>query len=45
MIFDASRICPVTDEMVVKVYEHVFAPWVYGLGLCEFSVSACPAPS
>lgn len=38
-IIDPNKICPVTNETVIEVYEHVFAPWVKDLGLCEFSVS------
>jgi acyl-coenzyme A thioesterase PaaI-like protein len=37
-IIDPTKICPVTNETVVDVYEHVFAPWVKDLGLCEFAV-------
>jgi hypothetical protein len=28
MTLDASRICPITNEMVVEVGAHLFAPWV-----------------
>ena len=38
-IIDPTSICPVTNETVVSVYEHVFAPWVKDLGLRELSVS------
>ena len=31
---------PVTNETVLELYSHLFAPWVMGLGLRDFSVSA-----
>jgi acyl-coenzyme A thioesterase PaaI-like protein len=30
---------PVTDATVLELYGHLFAPWVQGLGLRDFSVS------
>ena len=31
---------PVTDQTVLAVYGHLFAPWVKGLGLRDFKVAA-----
>lgn len=31
---------PVTDETVLELYGHLFAPWVKALGLRDFSVRA-----
>lgn len=39
-MLDPNNFCPVTDETVDEVYQHVFAPWVKGLGLCDLSVGA-----
>jgi len=36
---DPSNFCPVSNETVIDVYEHVFAPWVKDLGLSELAVS------
>jgi acyl-coenzyme A thioesterase PaaI-like protein len=36
---DASNFCPVSNETVLDVYEHVFAPWVKDLGLTKLAVS------
>ncbi len=30
---------PLTNATVIEFYERTFAPWVKGLGMCEFSVS------
>jgi acyl-coenzyme A thioesterase PaaI-like protein len=36
---DPNNFLPVSNETVVDVYEHVFAPWVKDLGLTELAVS------
>jgi acyl-coenzyme A thioesterase PaaI-like protein len=36
---DPKNLCPVSNETVVDVYEHVFAPWVKDLGLTALAVS------
>jgi hypothetical protein len=39
IVVDPSNFCPVSNETVIDVYEHVFAPWVKDLGLSELAVS------
>lgn len=34
----ALRFLPLTDATVLEFYEHLFAPWVKGLGIRDFSV-------
>lgn len=38
-MLDPGNFCPISNETVIEVYEHVFAPWVKDLGLTDLTVS------